>query len=319
MHWGIQMGGPWSPSFLSELTEHYTKVYPSSPGVNTHWTLVSKWWGQWRNWCPNLLFMRNGYFWKSPSATRRSDLILSEAHLYPVTKCDGPLLEPALKTTACCFLFFLEVARSFEDSLCGWAQGFLQYEKQGSTKHREKWSHIQGSKWKDCFGIWATNSPRHLCHRCLFVTHEDIDISLAMWLLGTKYSSCARQTTKCVTVRRVTSVALLGLFLPPEIISVRPCWAVSYWQTLLRKQHFGTFILDFQDSEKYTSVIEATHYITSYYENRTVYQSWRENRKHKETICYSFKNVVINQRDKISCALTMWCGKLEISHVSLDT
>lgn len=54
-HRGIQMADPTSSSCLSELREHHTDVYHSSPCTNTPLTLLSKWWGQSRTWCPNLL------------------------------------------------------------------------------------------------------------------------------------------------------------------------------------------------------------------------------------------------------------------------
>lgn len=53
---------------------------------------------------------------------------------------------------------------------------------------------------------------------------------------GHDESSSAGQTTKCESVRRVNSMYLLWLFLPPETLSVRPCRAFSCWQTLLRKE-----------------------------------------------------------------------------------
>lgn len=130
------------------------------------------------------------------------------------------------------------------------------------------------------------------------------------------YLQCWVESAVWICVRRATSVALLEVFLPPDALNVRQCWAISSWQTVLRKQCSGTFILDFQDGEKYTFLIEAIHRITFCYKNRTLYQSGRENWKHNETICYSFNNALINQRETITCVLTIQCGRTECSHDS---
>lgn len=90
--------------------------------------------------------------------------------------------------------------------------------------------------------LWASKDRRHLCgeallergwcHCCTFVTYEHTDMCFFRRLLGSDCSSSARQTTDCESVRRVTSDSLLGLFLPTDALSVRPCCAVSHWQTL---------------------------------------------------------------------------------------
>lgn len=85
------------------------------------------------------------------------------------------------------------------------------------------------------------------------------------------------------------------------------------------KRRSVTIILDFQDGEKFTSVIVAPQFITFCYENWAVYQSGMENRKTIETICYSFKNDVIYQREKITCALKMWSRRTGMFTSLVDT
>lgn len=88
MHWGIEIAEQLSPSCLSELREHHRNMYHSSPCTKTPLTILSKWWEQSRNWCPKLLDMIIGSYWKSAPETRWHEL-LSGAHIHSATLFDG--------------------------------------------------------------------------------------------------------------------------------------------------------------------------------------------------------------------------------------
>lgn len=51
-------------------------------------------------------------------------------------------------------------------------------------------------------------------------------------------------------------MALLRLFLPPDALKIRPCFAVSSLTEPPDKQSSDTFALEFQDGEEYISVMK---------------------------------------------------------------
>lgn len=192
----------------------------------------------------------------------------------------GYFFELALTPTACQFLLGSEVLDDSWQVISAEPKGLCSLRKKAlrSTDNGEVTLRSQsGRTVLDKFlgnkrsktNLWLQPPGKGWWgHICFFVTHEDTDMWLARWLLETDFNSIAVQTSECEPVFRAISVTLLSLFLPPYILSIRPCSAVSCLQTLLRKQSSGTSILDIQDSEKYTCLIEATQSIKFCYENQ---------------------------------------------------
>lgn len=144
-----------------------------------------------------------------------------------------------------------------------------------------------------------------------FVTHEDPSMLLATNLLGTDSISCFGQTTECKSMTRTTSVALLRLYFPPNALSIRLCWAISCWQTVLRKQHCGTLVLEFQMGRRWE--IHLFHWSNTIYKIllwKLVTLSVREGKPKTQ-----WNNMLLLQechehpKRKITRVLPMRCGR----------
>lgn len=208
--------------------------------------------------------------------------------------------------------------------LCSMSKLDLQSTEDGA-------SGAQSSKGKDCRGIrlWARNwssdfcGYSHLqkgwwCHSCI-LTHAYPQLGLPRRAMGGDKSSSAWQTTESESVRRTTSVVRLGwVFLRTPSVSEPAEQVPVPWPTWESNAH-GTFILDCQDGDKCTSVIEATKSIIFCNKNPntlTLYQSGKgksaqvDNTLHPQEWCDQPKEKISHAVDNV-----MW--KKWIAHMSL--